>query len=226
MNRRRTRARASLSSPAAEPEPRHSGPRASDGASRTSASITPPAEEETLIAPKPTPNAAQLVIVGLSGESRRTVGLEVARVLGRPFTDGNLLPCAPDESHPDDAEVAAARRALGGATRIVLACSVKVFDVDAGASSVQGSHDRTVDRSGSAPGREVAEHLGSAWVVWIDRQSTGDDESGNGIEIEGTSEEQRRRAERWADMRIEADELSHDELIGSILDAWSACPDR
>lgn len=181
------------------------------------------AEEQHSIAPTPTPNAAQLVIVGLDGETRRTVGLEVARALGRPFTDSRLLSGAPDDADPIDAEIAAVHRALGGTTRVVFACSVRVLDIEPGDSSESNPDDG----SRTDLGRAAAEQLGSAWVVWIDHRSGGADGAANGIEVEHlTDGARRRRAERWADRRIDAGDHSGDELVGAILDAWTACPGR
>lgn len=188
------------------------------------------AKPTPLIVPKSSPNAPQLTIVGLYHESRHEIGLAVARSVGRPFIDSKLLVDTNEASDQRDVvadEIGSACRVLHGKSRVVLACGVDVFDVAPGENLDDSSgDDRRIDESQPDMAREATELLTAAWIVWIDRRTASGDEAGTststGIEVESVkSEAQRRRASRWANHRVDATDLSPDELVDAILDGWA-----
>lgn len=175
------------------------------------------------IAPKPSPDARQIVLVGLAGESRRRIGLAVARGIGRPLTDSRLLAARPAGAAPTPVdEAAAVWRALSGSSRVVFTCGIGVFAApldDDRASEDRAADDAAADEAvdDETAVQRAAELLTLAWVVWIESSHT----RGPQVEVErARDDEQRRRAEAWCDHRVDATGLAPADVVAEILETW------
>ncbi len=102
------------------------------------------------------PRRRHIVLIGLMGAGKTSVGLRVARRLGRPFVDSDMIVALDSDRTPvelerdagaaalHDAELDALRRVIGGRDAVVYAAAASVLDAD-----------------------PVAE-LAPAWVVWLE----------------------------------------------------------
>jgi shikimate kinase len=199
-------------------------PTASDALSHDPSSHERPTDSQP---PLDRSSSTDIVVIGLMGSGKTTVGFAVAQELGRPFVDSDSLLCL--HQHRTAREIAdadgidvlhaaehdAARVAMSASTKIVFAAAASVMDLE----------------------RSDAERLlADAWVVWLDapaevlEQRISDDEADGGHRPrfdrdtlrERCELDERRRvtAERIAHLRVDVSTAGIEDIVEHVVSAW------
>lgn len=161
-----------------------------------------------------------VVLLGLMGAGKTSVGLQLARLMGRPFVDSDLLVELDRGRSPVDlevdegtsalhaAELDALRRVLGRRDPVVVAAAASVID--------------------AAP----ADELAGAWVVWLDgppevlaaRLAEDHPRPNLGEDAMSTLRDQRTSREPWArshaDLSVDVTRGTPEAIADRILDSW------
>jgi shikimate kinase len=166
------------------------------------------------------PRRRHIVLAGLMGAGKTSVGLRLARLVGRPFVDSDMIVAldqgrTPVELEHDtdtetlhDAELAALRRVVADRDPVVYAAAASVMDADA------------------------ADALADAWVVWLDgppevladrlvgdhpRPALGDDPAST---LRAQAAQRRARGRALADLCVDVTAGDPATLAAMIRDAW------
>ena len=170
------------------------------------------------------PRRRHIVLIGLMGAGKTSVGLRLARLVGRPFVDSDMI-VALDHGRPPvelehdtdtetlhAAELAALRRVVADRDPVVYAAAASVMDADADAG--------------------VDEELADAWVVWLDgppevladrlvgdhpRPALGDDPAST---LREQAAQRRGRGRELADLCVDVTGDDPTGLAELIRDAW------
>jgi shikimate kinase len=172
-------------------------------------------------------SSTDIVVIGLMGSGKTTVGFGLAQRLGRPFVDSDSLLClhqhrtAREIADDDglevlhDAEHDVARVAMSASTTIVFAAAASVMDLEPS---------------------ELERLLADAWVVWLDAPAdvlehrVEDDEAEGGhrpvFDRNGLRErcelDDRRRttAERISHLRVDVSTTDIEQIVEHVVSAW------
>jgi shikimate kinase len=201
-------------------------PTASDALSNGPSSHERLSDGEPPHEPNDRSGSTDIVVIGLMGSGKTTVGFAVAQRLGRPFVDSDSLLCL--HQHRTAREIAdadgidvlhaaehdAARVAMSASTKIVFAAAASVMDLD----------------------RSDAERLlADAWVVWLDapaevleRRIDADETDshrprfGRDALHERCELDERRRmtAERIAHLHVDVSSAAIEDIVEHVVSAW------
>jgi shikimate kinase len=172
-------------------------------------------------------SSTDIVVIGLMGSGKTTVGFGLAQRLGRPFVDSDSLLClhhhrtAREIADDDglevlhDAEHDVARVAMSASTTIVFAAAASVMDLEPS---------------------ELERLLADAWVVWLDAPAdvlehrVEDDEAEGGHRPvfdrnslrERCELDERRRttAERISHLRVDVSTTDIQQIVEHVVSAW------
>jgi shikimate kinase len=189
----------------------------------TESNGTPPRVEP----PNDRAGSTDIVVIGLMGSGKTTVGFALAQRLGRPFADSDSLLClhrqrtareiADDEGLEvlHEAEHDVARVAMSASTTIVFAAAASVMDLEPS---------------------ELERLLADAWVVWLDAPAdvlehrVEDDEAEGGHRPVFDRDDLRERcelderrlttAERVSHLRVDVSTTDIEQIVEHVVSAW------